>query len=231
MKYYGNEILDTMTKYARNRNNTIYSLILEAFNLTSTSEYKTILEFGAGKGEFIDRFTKFSNLTTYALEIDQTYLNILKKKHKIFNNINLITQKVDFIITIDVLEHINNDLEILKQLFRILKENGQLFIYVPARPELYSKFDKNIGHYRRYVLGELKSKVNKAGFLVEKVYYHDFLGYFAATFNKFTSNGGLSSSAVYIYDKFVFPFSKFLEKLFHCPFGKSIILIAKKTSK
>lgn len=220
-----------MAKYATNRNNTICSLILKAFNLDSISEPKTILEFGAGKGEFINRFLNIRNLTTLALEIDKNYLKILKKKHKTYTNINQISKKVDYFFAIDVLEHLDNDQAYLKQLFQILKKNGQIFIYVPARPELYSKFDKNIGHYRRYRLNELTSKVKQAGFSIKKASYHDFLGYFAAVFNKLTSNGKLNPLAVHIYDKYFFPISIFLEKLLHYPLGKSIILIAQKKTR
>ena len=230
MKYNGNEVLNVMSKYATNRNNAIFSQIYKTFKLTSLLKQKTILEFGAGKGEFIDRFLNIKNLTTFALEIDKTYLKILRKKHKIFSNINRIPKKVDYIFAIDVLEHIANDQKCLNQLFQILKENGRLFIYVPAGPMLYSAFDKNIGHCRRYRLGELVSKVTKAGFSVKKASYHDFLGYFAAFFNKLTSRGNLNSLAVHIYDKYFFPLSLFLERLFPCPFGKSIILVAQKPS-
>lgn len=229
MKYTGDKVLDTMSKCAINRNNTIHSLIFKAFKLTSLFKHKTILEFGAGRGEFINRFSNIKYLTTSALEVDNTYLNILKKKHKTYGNIRQITKKIDYVFAIDVLEHVKDDTEILTQIYQILKKNGRLFIFVPARTELYSNFDKHIGHYRRYMLEDIKLKVNKVGFSIEKATYHDFLGYFAAVFNKLTSKGELSSSAVYLYDKYFFPFSMFLEKLFRCPFGKSIILVAKKT--
>jgi len=226
MKYSGNKVLGVMSKYAKNRNKIIFSLILDSFNLSPES--KTILEFGAGKGEFINRFLKYKNIATYAIEIDKDYRKILNAKHKTYEKTYQLDRKMNFIFCIDVLEHIKNDEACLINLFHILKKEGRLFLYVPARPELYSRFDKYIGHHRRYTLDELRSRVINAGFSIEKIYYHEFLGYFASIFNKLTSRGELNPRAVQIYDKYIFPVSIFIERLFQCPFGKSIILLAKK---
>ena len=49
-----------------------------------------------------------------------------------------------------VLEHIQNDVGEIKEVFKKLNRNGHLIIMVPAHQKLYSKFDKSIGHYRRY---------------------------------------------------------------------------------
>ena len=231
MKYTGDNVLDTMADSAINRNDSIYNLIVKYFNLQSLIRQKSILEFGAGRGEFINRFVNTKKLTTFATEIDPTYLKLLKQKHKSFFDITQINQKIDYIFANDVLEHIENDTSILKQMFRSLAPNGQLFIYVPARPELYSKFDKNIGHFRRYTIRELKLKAIKAGFTIQRICYHDFLGYFAAIYNKFTTDGELNPGAVKLYDKFIFPLSQFVEKLFPMPIGKSIMLVAQKTNQ
>jgi len=231
MKYNGDNVLDTMAKCAINRNNSIYDLIVKYFNLNNLPKPKSILEFGAGRGEFINRFLNISNLTTLTTELDPTYLNVLKNKHKSYRDIRQINQKINYIFANDVLEHIKDDTQILKKMYQKLSSNGQIFIYVPARPELYSIFDKNIGHFRRYTINELKSKVIDAGFTIQKIYYHDFFGYFAAIFNKFTTKGELNPNAVYFYDKYIFPFSKLLEGMFRIPIGKSIILLAQKTNE
>ncbi|MBI2465073.1 methyltransferase domain-containing protein [Candidatus Shapirobacteria bacterium] len=228
MKYTGDNVLDTMANCAINRNNSIYNLIVKYFNINNLSKPKSILEFGAGRGEFINRFLKFKNLTTFATELDKSYLKLLQQKHKSYIDLIQITQKIDYIFANDVLEHNKNDTEILIQMFQKLTTGGRLFIYVPARPELYSIFDKNIGHYRRYTIKDLRSKAIKAGFTIQKIQYHDFLGYFAAVFNKFTSNGELNPSAVHFYDKQLFPISQFIEKLFPVPIGKSIMMVAIK---
>ena len=75
-----------------------------------------------------------------------------KKNKKIrFNNKNFKTnlKKYDAILYLDVLEHIKNDRLEIKHAFKCLKKGGFLIINVPAFNYLYSKFDKDVGHFRK----------------------------------------------------------------------------------
>ena len=56
----------------------------------------------------------------------------------------------------NVLEHIEKDKEEINNSLKILNKNGMLIILVPAHQKLFSKFDKEIGHFRRYDLDFLK---------------------------------------------------------------------------
>ena len=136
------------------------------------------------------------------------------------------------IFAIDVLEHIEDDRAALRELYNALAANGKLLIYVPARMELYSPFDKAIGHFRRYHLPDLKQKAIEAGFEIETIKYHDFLGYFASYYNKLMTsdeNAGLNPKAVAIYDKFLVPLTEFIETILRKPpIGKNVLLVARK---
>lgn len=229
MIYTGDEVLETMNEYAVNRNNQIFGLILKYFKVgMQNTRHQNTLEFGAGRGEFIDRFKQYPKIETFAAEIDPIYIKTLKRKHKVIEDIFHCKVKFDNVLAIDVFEHIEDDVAMLKIIYATMKKGGKLFIYVPARPELYSRFDKRIGHYRRYVLSELRSKVGQAGFSVEKAYYHDFLGYFAAIFNKLTSRGDLNPKMVKLYDRLFFPLTMIAESIISPPFGKSICLLARR---
>ena len=59
---------------------------------------------------------------------------------------------------LNVLEHIEEDVEEINQALKKLKNNGHLIILVPAHNELYSKFDEVIGHIKRYKTDFFKSK-------------------------------------------------------------------------
>ena len=50
----------------------------------------------------------------------------------------------------DVIEHIENDVEELDRACNLLSESGKLIIIVPAFNFLFSDFDRDVGHYRRY---------------------------------------------------------------------------------
>lgn len=225
-KYSGDDVLDVMSKHAVNRNNAIADIITRNLKLNEAAPGSRILEFGAGKGEFINRFTTW-NLDLSAVEIDPDYLKNLASSVKAYGDIKDVPPGLDAIYLIDVLEHLEDDRYFLKEFFTKLKTGGRIFIYVPARMELYSDFDKKIGHFRRYTIGDLKGKVLEAGFKIEDVRYHELLGYFASMLNKITSkNADLNPSSVKVYDKFLVPPTNFLEKFVKPPFGKSIYLTA-----
>ena len=67
----------------------------------------------------------------------------------------------------DVLEHLQDDQRILRDLWELLEAQGTLLLTVPARPELWSITDEAWGHCRRYRLEELRLKIEAAGYHVE----------------------------------------------------------------
>jgi SAM-dependent methyltransferase len=74
----------------------------------------------------------------------------------------------DFLILFDVLEHIEDQLGFLTRARGFVRPGGSIAINVPAGPELFSAFDVQVGHVRRYSLESLTEVVAKAG-LNEKV--------------------------------------------------------------
>lgn len=75
----------------------------------------------------------------------------------------------------DVLEHMEYDVEYLNMIRGKLRQEGRLFITVPAFQSLYSLHDKELHHYRRYQFKELSQKLDQAGFEVEEWHYFYFL--------------------------------------------------------
>ena len=69
----------------------------------------------------------------------------------------------------DVLEHIHEDEVVLKQMHRAVRQGGGIVITVPQHPSLWSRTDEYAHHVRRYTAGELQTKVEKAGFEVQKM--------------------------------------------------------------
>ena len=59
-------------------------------------------------------------------------------------------KSVDVLIMLNVLEHIEDDLEALKNAFKLLKPGGFLIIEVSAVRFLYDSYDAELHHFRRY---------------------------------------------------------------------------------
>ena len=73
-------------------------------------------------------------------------------------------EEFDVIGAFDVLEHVEDDEEVLSQLFKAVKRGGGIIVTVPQHPFLWSKQDKYSFHKRRYTRGGLIEKVTKIGF-------------------------------------------------------------------
>lgn len=134
----------------------------------------------------------------------------------------------DSAMYINVLEHIEDDIEEMKNVYSVLKPGGHILTFSPAMNFLMSDFDRSIGHFRRYSLGEMKSKMKAAGFEIVQAYYMDSIG-IIPWFLFFTlMKKKLNSKSADIYDKFVIPTLKAIEPNSILPFGKNIMVIGRK---
>lgn len=82
------------------------------------------------------------------------------------------TAPFDLIGLFDVLEHIPDDLELLRDLRTLLRPGGALLLTVPANPRLWSYFDEASRHCRRYSTRNLETRLNEAGYRIEYVTYY-----------------------------------------------------------
>src|SRR5450830_1840109 len=80
-------------------------------------------------------------------------------------------ERIDTIVCLNVLEHIEDDAGTLTDFLRVLQQGGHLALLVPALPALYGTLDENLRHYRRYEKGALATLIARAGFAVESVRY------------------------------------------------------------
>jgi SAM-dependent methyltransferase len=78
-------------------------------------------------------------------------------------------EEFDVIGAFDVIEHIREDGEALRQMHRALRPGGGLLLTVPQHPWLWSDFDELSHHERRYRRAELEGKVRAAGFSVRRI--------------------------------------------------------------
>ena len=75
----------------------------------------------------------------------------------------------DVLGAFDVLEHIDEDEEVLAELARAAAPGGGLMVTVPQHQWLWSARDDQAHHRRRYSRAELVGKVERAGFAVRQV--------------------------------------------------------------
>jgi SAM-dependent methyltransferase len=72
---------------------------------------------------------------------------------------------------LDVLEHIDDDLGVLRDIHRRMTPGGQMLVTVPAFQWAFTSWDTSLGHYRRYSRPQLRSLARTAGFEVDHCSY------------------------------------------------------------
>lgn len=195
---------------------------------------KKILEVGPGSGKFAKNFLLKKTNEIHLTEINKNLHKLLSDEFKNVNkHVNIYSKKIedieekyDTICYFDVIEHIEDHENELKNALKKLNPNGSLIIIVPAFNHLYSYYDKSIGHYRRYEKNFFKVFVENNNLFCKKLFYFDSIGYFFLLINRIINvktNKKVSFGTI-IWNLMV-PISKLLDKLLFHSFGKSLICI------
>ncbi|MGG9970633.1 class I SAM-dependent methyltransferase [Ferruginibacter sp. SUN002] len=79
--------------------------------------------------------------------------------------------ELSVVLLADVLEHIEDDLSMLKQLYQQIAPGGGIVITVPAFSHITTSIDREIGHFRRYTTSNMSAKLTEAGFVVQQRSY------------------------------------------------------------
>ncbi len=137
-------------------------------------------------------------------------------------------QSFDSAAYINVLEHVEHEREELVAARAALRPGGHLLVFVPALAWLFSNFDREVGHFRRYSKDGLERVVAHAGFEVVESRYFDIAGVLP-WYVHFTLLGrGMGRGSVSLYDRAVVPPMRWIEGLGHPPIGKNVLLVARR---
>jgi len=145
---------------------------------------RRILEVGSGVGNqtrfFVDRDR------VLASDIEAHYVRELKTKFGNLPNVrvtgfrlplgeadrmDLLSEGIDTIVCLNVLEHIEDDRAALADFASVLPPGGRLALLVPAMPSLYGTLDVHLRHFRRYDRASLAALVTEAGFSIDEIRY------------------------------------------------------------
>ena len=143
--------------------------------------------------------------------------------------VNEFNEKADLIFHVDVLEHISKPKKELKKAISNLNKGGRLIVSVPAFQHLYSQFDEDVGHYKRYTINIFLEEIKNIKYRSIKYYYIDSVGYFVSLFSKLFSKNYKSNfkTKIYIWNMLV-KVSIIFDKIFMYNLGKSLIIIVEK---
>lgn len=168
-----------------NKNDFVYKTTLKILE-DYAKEAKKIIDIGCGVGS-VDLYLGSMGKNVLGIDVskkavqiarkDSLYLNLEEKVRFQVSEFpkKLPKGKFDVVICSEVLEHINDDYLAVRAARELLKDNGFLIASSPSdnaplyKLGLLNKFDKNVGHIRRYSEDSFKKLFEKSGFDVLKV--------------------------------------------------------------
>lgn len=199
-----------------------------------------VAEVGAGTGNF-STFLHSDQVTSWTyVEPDENFRDILQ--HKIADNhlrAGTVHEKLsdtsimhyDTLLYMDVLEHIQNDREEITMMIKNLKPGGHIVILAPAYQYLYSEFDKEIGHFRRYTKKQLANLFHQPDNIVYCKYV-DTAGFITSFANRFLLRQKYpTQQQISIWNTLLIPLSVLTDKILLHSFGRSLILVWRNNRK
>jgi SAM-dependent methyltransferase len=131
------------------------------------------------------------------------------------------------VLALNVVEHIADDRGAISNCRRLLRPGGHLIILVPAYQFLYNRFDRELGHYRRYTRAALRRLFAVNDLEVVRSFYFNLAG----TLGWFVS-GGLQKNRVIprrqvaLYNRLVWLF-RILDRLTWRRLGLSVVAVGR----
>jgi Trans-aconitate methyltransferase len=212
-----------------------------------TAKYKNIMDAGCGPAVFtLEIARKLPNSLTTGIDIDDELIkansdiaNKAALKNCFFEKIDIremnIIEKFDLIISIDNLEHIEDDDNALQKFYNALVKNGEIIIHVPGyeRRWFFWSWKVNFhveGHYRSgYTKKQIVEKVEKAGFKVSDAYYtYGWLETITNNISYLITKAEMKNRLLYA---FIFPILNFISWFGRNSFpekGAGVLVIADK---
>jgi len=220
-------IIETVRRY----NNWIYERIRPFLG-------ERILEVKAGIGNITRRL--LDRELVIAADASDEHLNTLRKRLVESDRLKIVVfdlnksdagrfrgEKLNTVLCVNALEHIENDARALSCCYEILEPGGLLIVLAPSCKILYSTMDAGLDHCRRYSRSELVRKIEDAGFSIEFVRFFNFLGAVGWFVNgKILRRKMLPKNQMKLFDLLV-PLLK-LEDHMRIPCGLSLLAVAKK---
>lgn len=142
-----------------------------------------ILDFGCGSGIMLARLAQTGAYTLVGIDISPANIRYIKRKYDNYPNmtaqVGSFTSLSEFsnlaaIICGETLEHMQNDVAVVKHFARALAPGGYVVVSVPAHQSRWTDIDVYAGHYRRYSKEQLAQLFLDQGFTIERCYYWGF---------------------------------------------------------
>ena len=206
------------------------------FDLIARHCGPSILEVGAGLGEFASQFRGVDRLVVTDVDPDCVHQmedrfadrpEVEARQLDLQGSVTLVGEPVSTVVAVNVLEHIQQDSAALRSLATLVEPGGNIVLWVPGYMQLYGDFDRRVGHVRRYTPRTLRAAIVGAGLVCREVRPVNLLG--AVAWWLAVRRGGVGAPdprLLAIYDRTVVPVTRTVDRWVTPPFGQSVLAVA-----
>ncbi len=211
------------------------------YDLVAPHLGRSVLEVGSGMGYFSEKLAASGRQRLVLSDTEEYCLKRLRERYGDRPDVEVIElalpgrvdvgEPVESVVAMNVLEHIEDDVQALRDLAAVLTPGGRLVLWVPAYMRLYGDFDRKVGHVRRYTPRSIAASVEAAGLRVHEVRPVNLLGGIAWWLAVRRGGAGRPGARlVWLYDRVVIPVGRRVEKAVRPPFGQSVLCVAATAS-
>jgi SAM-dependent methyltransferase len=129
-------------------------------------------------------------------------------------------------VALNVLEHIEDDIGALRGAARLVRPGGAVVMFVPACEFAAGRFDRAIGHHRRYTRRTIEHAYHRAGLAVASARYVNapgLLAWFVSV--RLLGQTPRDGALLRAWDRGVIPLVRRGERRFSPPFGQSVLAV------
>lgn len=232
VRYPAHENLDLMQRAMPRYNAWVYSLLKPHVG-------SRILEAGCGVGAFTPMLLEHG--TVVAVDVEPAFTRRVREQFSGDGRLSVETLSLagpdllrfeagafDTVVCLNVLEHVEDDVETLAHFHRLLMRGGKLLLQVPAFSWLFGTIDEISEHKRRYTRGMLADRLRSVGFSVDVLRYMNGPGVFPWFMHgRVLRLDKHPAAELSLWDRLV-PFLSVFERLLPPPIGLSVIAVGRR---
>lgn len=173
----GSSNLDAM-QYAPFYQRAMQMLLIEKLKLLKNRPDR-VIDFGAGNLDYAKGVSQLTGVSVDCFEPFVAAPSNVPSGLSVYSSLAQLPTQAPVAYSLNVLEHIEDDVSALSSWREQLKIGGLLFLLVPAHEELWTNMDTKVGHLRRYTADSLRICATKAKFDVIEEGWFDHTGYIA----------------------------------------------------
>ena len=162
----------------RGSRKVVFSWLDRAMDELGDVRVLRLLDVGAGTGGVLSRMV--SRCDAWGVEASEAGAEFISRRgvrvvRGMLPHLPFRDDSFDVAVSLDVFEHVEQDLEAMREVRRVLRPGGRLITTVPALKWLWSEHDVALHHHRRYRLSEFRDRLDDAGFVRVRLSYYNSL--------------------------------------------------------